>query len=372
MALAALGICAVALAQQSGGDVVVDAPTQRDLYLAGRSVTVRAPVAGDVVAAAATIDIDGEVSGDAILAGQDVSIEAVVSDDVRAAGRTVTVGAPVVGHAVLAGESVVVEQGAHIGDFAWLAGQRVVVRGNVRSLRASGREVVLAGEVIGDAEVEAASLRLEPGAVVRGDLRWAGDREPVLAEGASVEGDVVQVGAAREPAGAGVLGALFWIVSLAIAAVLLLLVVPSFSASAARCARASPWKVLGAGIGVLALAPIVIALSFLTGVLWLVGSVLLAAYVLALLAGALLGVLAAGDLALDLARRGEVRPTRKQRVAMTVIAALVVGALALVPVLGPIVLIVLTVVGIGSALLSMWNMRARRAPAPLAAEPSPA
>lgn len=363
-----------ATAQDGGDSIVIDRPAEEDLYLAGRSVALRAPAAGDVVAAAQSIRLDGTVAGDAILAGERVVVRGGVSDDVRAVGRTVHIGAPIAGHVVAAGETVVIDRGATVQDWAWLAGNRVDVLGTVGSLRAAGEIVTIRGEVAGEAEVAAEDIRLAPGAIVRGDLRWSGAHAPQIGEGALVQGNIVRVGEApAEPTGARVMGALFWIVSLVIAALLLFLALPRFSAQVAQSARTSPWRCIGAGLAVLVVVPLVIALSFLTGVLWIVGVVLLAAYLLALVAGAILGILAAGDLVLDLARRSETAPTRRQRVLATVIAALVVGALALVPVLGPIVLLVMTVVGIGATAVSLWGMRGRPATVEVVtAEPSPA
>lgn len=363
-----------ATAQDGGDSIVIDRPAEEDLYLAGRSVAVRAPAAGDVVAAAQSIRLDGTVAGDAILAGERVVVRGGVSDDVRAVGRTVHIGAPISGHVVAAGETVVIDRGATVQDWAWLAGNRVDVLGTVGSLRAAGEIVTIRGEVAGEAEVAAEDIRLAPGAIVRGDLRWSGAHAPQIGEGALVQGNIVRVGEApAEPTGARVMGALFWIASLVIAALLLFLALPRFSAEVAQSARTSPWRCIGAGLAVLVVVPLVIALSFLTGVLWIVGVVLLAAYLLALVAGAILGILAAGDLVLDLARRSETAPSRRQRVLATVLAALVVGALALVPVLGPIVLLVMTVIGIGATAVSLWGMRGRPATVEVVtAEPSPA
>lgn len=371
VATSVLGLAAASSAQQAGDAVTIDRPAAEDLYLAGREVTVRAPVEGDVVAAGRSVSLESRVAEDAWLAGERVVIEAEVGDDVRAAGHRVHLSAPVAGHVALAGDTVLLDHTARVGDFAWLVGRDVVVRGAVGSLRARGETVTIAGEVAGDADVAATSIRLAPGAIVRGDLRWSSERPPVL-DGAAVEGRLVEVERARVPTAADrVLGALFWIISLIIASVLLFLALPRFSAQVARTARASPWRSLGAGLAVLAGVPLVIALSFLTGVLWIVGVVLLAAYLLALSAGAVLGVLATGDLALDAVRRTEA-PTRRARVVAVVLSALVVALLAMVPVVGPFVLLVLTIVGIGSTLASLWSMRRPMAGEAIPSEPLPA
>ncbi|MCZ7679254.1 MAG: hypothetical protein M5U28_11060 [Sandaracinaceae bacterium] len=258
----ALGTAAAASAQEAGPIVIIDRPATGDLYLAGDEVVVRAPVEGDVVAAGRSVTLEARVTEDATLAGEHVVIEAEVGDDVRAAGRRVHLAAPVAGHVALAGETVLVDRAARVGDFAWLAGQDVVLRGAVGSLHARGETVTIAGEVDGDADVAATSIRLAPGAIVRGDLRWSAEQPPVV-DGAQVGGRLVEVERARVPtAGDRVLGVLFWVVSLIIASVLLFLALPRFSAQVARTARTSPWRSVGAGLAILAGVPLVVALSF--------------------------------------------------------------------------------------------------------------
>lgn len=369
LAVAAWAFASTAQAQQTGRRIVVDRRATDDIYLAGDEIEVRAPVDGDVVAAARTIGIAAPVAGDAILAGERVTIEAPVTDDVRAAARVLTLAAPVAGHAVLAGQSVEIGHGQRVEGWAWLTGQEVSVHGSVGDLRASGETVTITGEVRGDAEVTADAIRLAPGAVVRGDLRWSGASEPAM-EGARVEGDVVRPAAAGglEPE----LGVFFfWIASVILAVLLVVLVAPRWSAAVTGTARTAAWKTLATGIAVLLLAPIVIGLAFFSGVLWIVGLLLLAAYLLALVGGTLLGVVALGDLVLDATRPAEARATRGQRIAAAVLVALLVALLALLPVAGGVVLFVLAAAGIGAVVVSLWRRRRREPIAPIA-EPVPA
>lgn len=371
-AVGALLACARPVAaQQTGESVVVDRASPDDLYLAGGEVDVRAPVAGDLVAAARTLRVDGDVSGDALLAGDDVTVRGAIGDDVRAAGRAVRIAGPIAGHLVAAGDTVVIASGQRVEQFAWIAGRQIEVLGSVGSLRATGESVTIDGEVRGDADVAASTIRLAPGAIVHGDLRWSGRSQPLLAQGARVEGQVVGAPTvARDTTGATVIGIVVWITSLILAALLLALATPSWSATVAHTARSATWRSLAAGLAVLLVTPIAIALSFVSGVLWIVGVVLLVGYLLALVTGTLFGVLALADLALDVVGRKNVPRSRGQRLGAIVAAAIAVGLLALVPILGAIVLFLLTVVGIGSSAVAL--VRGRRRPTlapPLARQP---
>jgi hypothetical protein len=224
--------------------------------------------------------------------------------------------------------------------------------------------------VRGDAVIDAGEIRLGPGAVVRGDLRWSSESPPVLARGARIEGLSIPEPRSRpSPAVPAVVGAVFWLASFALAALVVALVLPLWTASLAAATRTRPWLTLALGAAAMVVTPIVIALSFATGLLWLVGVLLLAVYVLALLAGGLLGTVAFADLVVDGVTRGPV--TRGKRLAAVTSVALVVAALSLVPVLGWIVLLLLTVVGIGSASSSAWSTRRARRASYVALEPAP-
>lgn len=351
---------AEAAAQEAGDHVVVDTAAPRDLYLAGQQIEVLAPVTGDVVAAGGSVRVGAPVSGDVIVAGASVVVAGPVEDDVRAAGRDVVIASPVEGHLVAAGESVTLTRGQSVQDWAWLAGEHVRVSGSVGELRAVGDSVTLAGEVRGDAEVEGTTVRLAPGAVVRGDLRWASPGELIVGEGARVEGAVVR----REwtgggDAGAMMLGALALVLGMVVSLVLLVVVAPRGTRLVAARARTAAGRSLLVGLAVIVLTPPIAVLALLSGLLWVVGAILIAAYVLALMLGGLLGIIAIADLGLELRGHPVAQASATERAAATALAAVVFAGVAMIPVVGPIVLAVLTVLGVGALVLAAW--RAQRA-----------
>lgn len=89
----------------AGETVTSRAPISGSAHLAGRRVTIIGDVGGDLYAAGMDVAVDGAVSGDATLAGYDLRI-AAVGGDLRASGSSVTMTGPVGGYALLAGETV--------------------------------------------------------------------------------------------------------------------------------------------------------------------------------------------------------------------------------------------------------------------------
>lgn len=343
------------LAQEDS--TVVQSPMDDDFYAADAQVEIRAPIAGDVVAAGREIRIEGEISDDVIVAGESILIESPVGDDVRAAGRTVAVAGPVRGHLIAAGDTVTVAPGQRVEGWAWLAGQRISVAGNVGELRAYGQEITITGDVEGPADLRGETIRLGPNAVIHGDLTWASPNPLIVGEGARIAGSSVRLPFSEGPStGAMVAAAIFWILSFALAVLGMTLLLPRFSLAVGQRARSSVGRALLVGLVVVFLSPLAIALAFMSGVLWLVGLVLLATYLLSLAAGLIFGIYALGDVGLELVGRGE-KARRATRVIAAVVAAILIAVIAFVPVLGPLVILATIILGAGGMMLSLWGAR---------------
>lgn len=346
-------ISGAASAQQTGEVVRIDQAVEQDLYLAGRLVEVTAPVTGDITAGAMEVVVSAPLSGDLIAAGDTVRIEATVGDDVRAAGRRVDIAADVADHVVAAGEQVTLSQGRRIGGFAWLAGARVRLDGDIGGeLRVMAEQVVINGTVGGDADITANRIVLGPNARINGDLFWRSEQRPESRPGASVEGRTI----ARpmppvEPPGlaAAIFGALFFLLVLITTGLVLYLLFPRFGEQQAAAARHRPWAALGLGLAVLAATPLVIVLLFITGIGAMLGLILLALYLIALPVGWLGGALCTSEWLLS--RR--VGPFGRGRHLLFLILAIVVlSVVQLIPLLGQLTALIVLLFGLGGFTLA--------------------
>lgn len=118
-------------------------------HAAGRRVSLEAGVAQDAYAVGMDVTVSGPVGGDASLAGYDIIVGGAIGGDLRASGAKVTVNAPVAGYAMIAGESVTLN-GVISGD-ARVAGQGLAFGPDARI---DGTLTVYEQEV-GEAEVPA-------------------------------------------------------------------------------------------------------------------------------------------------------------------------------------------------------------------------
>lgn len=346
-------------AQEAGETVILRGIIEEDLYAAGRVVDIQAEVYGDAVVAGQDVSIDQFVQGDVIAAGEIVDIRATVADDVRAAGRRVTIAGAVADHIVAAGETVRVLSSSTIGGKAWFAGRRIDVTGNIgRELKAIGRHISVAGEVGGDAELFAEQIEILPGAHIRGQLIFSSPNKPQVHDDARIDGEIIErpmpsvVETGTEDQ-AGV--ALVFGISLMVAGLVYFLVFPQFSVAAARTIGSDPWKSLALGLALLVTVPFVIFLLLITVVGHLVALVLLATYLVFLLAGFLSAVIYVADRGLHLIGKRE--PISKGLCSAGIIITIIVlTILQLIPILGGLISFLLLLLGLGALNLKSWRV----------------
>jgi cytoskeletal protein CcmA (bactofilin family) len=349
------------LAQEFGESVTRSGTVTEDIYLAGSSVNLAVVAQGDVIAAGGNLTIGDEIKGDAMLAGGSVTIRGKLRDDVRAAGGTVTLDAEVGDDALLAGGNVTLTPSARVGARAWLAGGRLDIAGRIgRELKAAGGSIAIAAEIMGDVMLAGENIEIKPGAVIHGDLRYMSPNAATIDKAARIDGTVTHLPSPRHERGvAGAAAGIGILISLMVTGTVLLLLFPRFAAGVTDRIAQAPWKSLGLGLAVLTATPLVVILLFASLIgLWL-AFILLAAYLVALLAGYLSGALSAGEFVLKRLRR-QTELTRGWRVAALVIMLVVVGILGLVPGLGGLVLFALLLFGLGGLSWQVYRAIAAR------------
>lgn len=312
----------------AGEKVDLRAPITGSAWLAGRRVASEAAVAGMLLAAGADVTASAPVGGDAMLMGYDVSVQAEIGGDLRAAARHITVAAPVAGTALLAGDTVEIN-GAIAGDVAILAdeihfGPAARIDGRLKIFSDDDEQVV--------PETVAPRDRIERHALPGEMSDMRGDSRP----------DWLEIALALT------IGALI----VTVLVTLMSLIAPAGVERLALIAAARPWRTFGMGfltLAVLVGSAILLALTILG--LLAAPFVILAAIALAFL-GYLIGVWMVGRAAWGWV--GMLEPDSfGERLLTALIGAVIVGLVALVPFLGWIALVALTLLGLG-ALIVAW------------------
>ncbi len=380
--LAALAPSLALAAQPRAGESVVvaaDETVDDDLYLFGGTITVDGAVKGDVVAAGGTITLAGPVDGDVLVAGGTTTIAGPVHGSIRVASGQARLNGAVDKDVMAAGGSVVLNQPARVGRDLYVGGGSTVVNGAVgRNLVASAGTLVLNGTVGGSVSADVGELRLEPGAQVRGDLRYQSPRPAAIAAGASVAGTTAYQ--PRESGQPELANPAFWIVvgwlrllvGTFVLGLALVLLFPHFGQRASDTLFAAPGASAGLGCVLLAGVPLLALIVFGVGIViggWWLGLLALALYLVALALGYVLFGLAVGRWIL-----GRLQPGGLHLVWPLLLGLVLLTLLTLVPVLGALVSLAAIWLGLGALALALFRSdRLPPTPVPAVAEPpSPA
>lgn len=329
--------------------VAVNQTVENDFYAAGGSVSSSGEVKGDFYAAAGSVTVNGPVGSDLTVVGGSVQLHAPVKDDVRIVAGDMVIAGEVGGDVFVIGGTLQVLSSAAIAGNVYFYGGEAAIDGKVAgAIHGRARSIAVNSEV-GGLDVSAVTLELQDGARVRGDIAYSSMSELSRAPGAAVEGEIVRGAPApkrEEGSGAPLIFLAIWLFT-SLAAFLLLR--PAMAALAAAAKR----DTLRAGLIGLAAA----LLSPVAGVV-LVATVL-GAWLGLLLILALLFLFVLSLILLPVTLGGYLVSFWRQERALDVVAVLAgmlaIAILGLIPVAGPLVILLALMVTLGAILLSLYR-----------------
>lgn len=336
----------------------------RDLAAAGDLVVVSGDDLDSVFAAGETVELVSPTREDALLAGRRVKVRAAVGDDAYLAGETVDVSAPVAGRVVAAGETVTLDAESSTGGAVRLFGRRVEVAGTVAGDSWIAAESVrLSGTFTGDVTVTAETVDIAPNARFGGMLVYRTPEEPAVPDAAAPperrryekwepeEWEWGPPGPWSALFGMMVGAVVLFPLSLLVAGGILLAAAGGIMDRVAAIGRERPGASIGAGLATLA----VWAMAALLLIFTLIGAPLGALLFLALPLIVMLGYVA-GALALALGAwrsLGKPLPGGLGRFGLLALGLLILAIVGLIPVVGVIVGILVTLAGIGATALAL-------------------
>lgn len=358
-----LGLAAGAAAAQDEARFTIGG----DTFAAGRSVTFDAEGGDDLFAAGQRVRASSDLTGSVYAAGQDVALDGAVGGDVHAVGQTVTVTGDVAGDVSVAGQDLRVS-GALGGDLR-AGGSVVEIAGPVSGYAILGGETVqIDSEIAGDVMLGAQTVRFGPAARIDGMLTVFEEDIGDLAVPASVipedritrrqieewEGQAMPraVPSMRDLIGRFLGG----VIIVALLAALVAALIPERLAAMRRTVLAAPFRTLGVGFvtqsaiigSIFVVAITLIGLLLVPGILLLAGASALAGYVV--------GAYAFGVGLLLLIGRDEPDSLGERAMAAGA-GALVAGVLGLVPFLGWLFVVALSLTGIGAIVAAITGWR---------------
>jgi cytoskeletal protein CcmA (bactofilin family) len=317
-----------------------------DLYAFAGTVRVDGTVDGDLVASGGLVDITGTVTGDVLVAAGSVNISGTVGGDTRIAGGTLSVGGAIKEDLAATGGQLTVTSSGTIGE----------------DLMASTGQLMIDGAVTGD-------VRAQTGTYTKGGT--IGGTEDVTIT--SRDGQAAQPGqpAAAPTATQQVLDAVRHFLVVVLIGALLIWFAPRAYARMKTALQQRPLPSVGWGIVaicgfvvlliVVLIVMILLAIVFgllgfsdlvgigiLGGIAAILGASLAFAVVTGYVADALVGVALA-----SLVMRGE-NSSRWRELAVLALGAAAVVLLSSLPIVGPWVKLVVSLLGLGAVLIA-WR-----------------
>ena len=318
-----------------------------DIFAMGRDLVFDNVSAKNIIAAGLSHSLSDISAEDLILLGGQLELSGTIKDDMVAA---VCPFCPFHGRLHLT-------KTTRIDDDARLAGRDIAIDGRIGgNLYAFAQNFRLAGEIAGNAKIEADRIVLAPGARIAGDLLYAGANKPEVASGAVVVGEIRQIDT-EFPFSEGIPDDWIWYAVAAVIGVLLALfllgaalqlVVPGVLFDAANTAVDRPWGSIGRGLAIAILAPGIAALLMATIIGVPVGIIIMAAFIVLL---ALAYVTIAYCIGLYIRRSfGRQNPAigYGARVLWTTTGMIALGVVGLIPFVGWAISLLALVAGIGA------------------------
>jgi hypothetical protein len=265
------------------------------VYMTGAEVRIDKAVDSDLIAAAGRMHVAAPVAGDAILGAGSLDLNAAVGEDLRAAAGFVTITSRIRGETLIAAGRIVLAPGAELHGYSWLAGSHISLGGLVlASTKIYGRVVSIEGEIYGPLEIIADRVEIRGSARIFGDVSYSADREIAIDPAAQVSGTIKRTGhkasahAADAPAVSLKWLRPFLLATLFAAGMLLYVLLPRFVRKSVQMLTSAPAKSVALGIALFFSVPPVIVLLFITIIGIPIGIFVAACHVLAVIAGYLI------------------------------------------------------------------------------------
>lgn len=333
-----------------------------DVLASGPAPRVTDSVPGDAMLAGGQVVFSGATGGDYLGVGGSQVVGGRIHGSARAAGGEIHVTATIDHNATIAGGNLTLDHTAVVGRNAYFAGGEIHIDGTVgQGLQVSGGTVVLDGRMNGDVEVTAGTLRIGPHATIAGALHYRVPRgQAHIDPGARMLGTVTALPVQRWRGFERAFRVIrfIWLLGFLVAGAVAVALAPHLATRAAAVLAQRPGYSSLVGIAWLVVLPIAavlvamtvigIPLALLTGVIYFA-----LAYLGRVVVAVWLGRMILG------ARTTEGRGGTFQRF---IIGGVLLVIVALVPVLGSLVMLVATVMGLGALLLEIRD----RTAAPLA------
>jgi len=331
-----------------------------DLIISGQTVRIEGTIEGDLIAFAQTVSVSvtGHVGGDVLVFAQRLGVAGRVDGNVRSFGEFHDLEGLIGRNVTLFGETIQLHSDAEVSGSFTSASETATLDGRVgRDLLVLAETGEVNGTVGGDARLAGETIRIGPNAVIEGELSIHAGEEPDISPDAGLTA-TPSIERAERTSSHSSFGRYVWrFIAWSAAFVYGLVVLFLAPRIVTRVQETMPRYGVSVGIGAVALVatPIAIVVVCLTIVGLPVGLIALAGYALVVYSAQVFVGTWVGEALLG-------QPTSKgQSIGRLALGLALIHVAILVPVMGGIVSLGVTLWGVGAFILAL--MRPPRAEA---------
>ena len=331
--------------------ITTDQKVLGDFYVAAETITMSGLVDGDLYAVGNKVTVDGQIKADFLSISKSTQLHAEVDDDVRVLAGEVIVAGPIKGDLFVISETLKVLSSASIGGDLIFFGGAAEVEGDIAgSVLGSYRSLRLNAPVSGLVDVTVKSnFVLGDRSEVTGDISYTSRQEVIKATNTVVGGETVWTKPIKSD---NLVSQLLW--SLAIfffSALVIFFVIGQRSANLIVELVTTNYSWVGLiGLALLLGAPILVVLFGISLVGIPISIIILSGFMALVLMAFLLTPILFGVLLANLLKWSE-----EVSVLTISIGTVIGGGLLIVPVVGPLIILCVTIIMLGAITLFLFK-----------------
>ena len=162
-----------------------------DLIVAAEHTRIDGDVDGDLIVSSRSITVNGHVKGDVLAFGQEVHVNGPVDGNVRAFTQSLDLNSTVGKNVMAWAREVDMDEKTRVGGTITLGSANAQLDGRVAGDLLAFTEVLdINGSLDGNAMVYGQRLRIGPNAQIGGQIRYRGERQPIVDSGARLASQI--------------------------------------------------------------------------------------------------------------------------------------------------------------------------------------
>jgi len=308
---------------------------------------VSGTVEGDMVVGAGRATLNGSVTEDVLVLGGGVDVHGTVGDDLRVIGGQVVIAEPVAGNVFVVGRNVNILSTATVGGDVLVYGGDLTIAGAVTgTVVGRANTLRIDGPVGKDVNVTTEQLVLGDRAAIAGGVTYVSNELLTRAQNASVTGEVVRNDMVADPGELRPTLVVVPFLMVLFSVLVWFLVGRSLLQAVVDQSLTNTLRPALLGLFGVLILPMVIAIMLVSVLGTLVGILALFVYIVLLI----LSLIGMGAVAGVWLQKAFNQPITSLSLATILLGTFFVAVCVLLPVVGPVVLLVLFVVTFGSLL----------------------